>query len=59
MKSLTELKPGDRVISNLSDVVLIFKGYSDKHVVLEVEKSGIIIKAEKGHLNLKYFKSPN
>ena len=56
METLTELKPGDKVISELSDVVLIFKEYSDKHVILEVEKTGIIIKAEKGHLSLKHFK---
>ena len=43
METLTELKPGDKVISELSDVVLIFKEYSDKHVILEVEKTGIIV----------------
>jgi hypothetical protein len=48
---IDDLKPGDRLKSDYSDAVLVFKEFTGKYAILEVEKTGIRIKANKLHLN--------
>lgn len=48
---IDELKPGDKLKSDYSDAVLIFQEFKGRYAILQVEKTGLTIKAEKLHLN--------
>ena len=50
-EALTELQPGDRLKSEYSDAVLVFREFAGKYAILQVEQTGLIIKAERSHLN--------